>query len=102
MLKILAQRKFPVGKVRVFASERSVGKQVAFNGASLRLERIDDASFKDVQIARVATGADISLMYGPIATEAGALGTGKSSACRMKANVPPPLPQVNPTATPHT
>jgi len=96
MLKILAQRKFPVGKVRVFASERSVGKQVAFNGASLRLERIDDASFKDVQIAMFAAGADISLMYGPIAAESGALVIDKSSAWRMKANVPLVVPEVNP------
>jgi len=96
MLKILAQRKFPVGKVRVFASERSVGKQVAFNGDSLRLERIDDASFKDVQIAMFAAGADISLMYGPIAAESGALVIDKSSAWRMKANVPLVVPEVNP------
>ena len=96
MLKILAQRKFPVGKVRVFASERSIGKQVSFNGDSLRLERVDDASFKDVQIAMFAAGADISLMYGPIAAESGALVIDKSSAWRMKANVPLVVPEVNP------
>ena len=96
MLKILAERKFPVGKVRVFASERSVGKQVAFNGDSLRVERLDDSSFRDVQIAMFAAGADISLMYGPIAAESGALVIDKSSAWRMKANVPLVVPEVNP------
>jgi aspartate-semialdehyde dehydrogenase len=96
MLKILAQRKFPVGTVRVFASERSVGKQVAFNGDTLRLERLDESSFKDVQVAMFAAGADISLMYGPIAAESGALVIDKSSAWRMKANVPLVVPEVNP------
>ena len=42
MLKILAQRKFPADKVRVFASERSVGKQVPFNGHTLKLERLEE------------------------------------------------------------
>jgi len=96
MLKILAQRKFPVGTVRVFASERSVGKQVAFNGNTLKLERLDESSFKDVQVAMFAAGADISLMYGPIAAESGALVIDKSSAWRMKANVPLVVPEVNP------
>lgn len=96
MLKILAQRKFPVGKVRVFGSERSIGKQVAFNGHSLQLERLDESSFKDIQVAMFAAGADVSLMYGPVAAESGALVIDKSSAWRMKANVPLVVPEVNP------
>jgi aspartate-semialdehyde dehydrogenase len=96
ILKILAQRKFPVEKVRVFASDRSVGKQVAFNGSTLQLEHLDESSFKDIQVAMFAAGADISLMYGPIAAESGALVIDKSSAWRMKANVPLVVPEVNP------
>jgi aspartate-semialdehyde dehydrogenase len=96
MLKILAQRKFPTNKVRVFASERSVGKKVAFNGESLELERLDESALKDLDVVMFAAGADISLMYGPIAAEAGALVIDKSSAWRMKANVPLVVPEVNP------
>ena len=96
MLKILAQRKFPVETVRVFASERSVGKQVAYNGDTLKLERLDETSFKDIDLAMFAAGADVSLMYGPIAAESGALVIDKSSAWRMKANVPLVVPEVNP------
>jgi aspartate-semialdehyde dehydrogenase len=96
MLKILAQRKFPVDKVRVFASERSVGKKVPYNGHALELEKLEDKSFKDTQVVMFAAGADISLMYGPIAAEAGALVIDKSSAWRMKANVPLVVPEVNP------
>ena len=84
MLRILGQRKFPIGK------------QVAFNGDTLKLERLDESSFKDVQVAMFAAGADISLMYGPIAAESGALVIDKSSAWRMKANVPLVVPEVNP------
>jgi aspartate-semialdehyde dehydrogenase len=96
MLKILGQREFPLDTVRVFASERSVGKQVAYNGSSLQVEHLDESSFKDVDIAMFAAGADVSLMYGPIAAESGALVIDKSSAWRMKANVPLVVPEVNP------
>src|SRR5690349_10002925 len=96
MLKILVQRQFPVENVRAFASERSVGKDLPYNGQSLKLEKLGDSSFKDVDIAMFAAGADISLMYGPIAAEAGALVIDKSSAWRMKANVPLVVPEVNP------
>jgi len=95
MLKILVQRKFPAEKVRVFASERSVGKQVQYNGHSLQIEKLDESSFKDTQLVMFAAGADVSLMFGPIAAEAGALVIDKSSAWRMKANVPLVVPEVN-------
>jgi aspartate-semialdehyde dehydrogenase len=95
MLKILAQRKFPVDRVRLFASERSVGKHVPYDGQSLPLEKLDESSFKDTQVVMFAAGADVSLMYGPIAAESGALVIDKSSAWRMKANVPLVVPEVN-------
>ena len=95
MLKILAQRQFPVDTVRAFASERSAGREVPYNGHSLKLEKLGDSSFKDVDIAMFAAGADISLMYGPIAAESGALVIDKSSAWRMKSNVPLVVPEVN-------
>ena len=96
MLKILVQRKFPVGNVVAFASERSVGAKVPFNGEHLALRRLDESSFEGIDIAMFAAGADISLLYAPAAAEAGALVIDKSSAWRMKANVPLVVPEVNP------
>src|SRR5260370_18791874 len=96
MLKILAQRKFPVASVTAFASERSVGARVPFNGEYLTLRRLDETVFKGVDIVMFAAGADISLLYAPAAAEAGALGIDKSSAWRMKATQPLVVPEVNP------
>lgn len=96
MLRILAERKFPVEKVRAFASERSVGMKVGYNGQTLVLERLDEAALKGCDVVMFAAGADISLMYGPIAAEGGALVIDKSSAWRMKDNVPLVVPEVNP------
>src|SRR5260370_7987580 len=95
MLKILVQRKFPVANVAVFASERSVGATVQFNGEHLTLRRLDESAFQGIDVAMFAAGADISLQYAPNAAEAGALVIDKSSAWRMKANVPLVVPEVN-------
>jgi aspartate-semialdehyde dehydrogenase len=96
MLKILVQRKFPVATVTAFASERSVGATVPFNGEQLTLKRLDENSFQGIDVVMFAAGADISLQYAPNAAEAGALVIDKSSAWRMKANVPLVVPEVNP------
>ena len=45
MLSILAQRKFPVGKVYALASERSVGKKVEFGNKMLTVENLADFDF---------------------------------------------------------
>src|SRR5512135_1658512 len=95
MLKVLSERKFPSDRVRVFASERSVGSSVRYNGGTLTLEHLDESAFKGIDVAMFAAGAEVSLMYGPIAAEAGALVIDKSSAWRMKANVPLVVPEVN-------
>jgi aspartate-semialdehyde dehydrogenase len=96
MLKILVQRKFPVASVVAFASERSVGSTIPFNGEQLAVRRLDESAFQGMDVAMFAAGADISLQYAPIAAEAGALVIDKSSAWRMKANVPLVVPEVNP------
>ena len=95
-LAILAERHFPAASVRALASERSKGRSVPYNGSSITLEAIDEQAFKGVDIALFAAGADIALMYGPAAAEAGALVIDYSSAWRMKENVPLVVPEVNP------
>jgi aspartate-semialdehyde dehydrogenase len=69
---------------------------VPFNGEHLVLKRLDETVFKGIDIVMFAAGADISLLYAPVAAEAGALVIDKSSAWRMKANVPLVVPEVNP------
>jgi len=96
MLKILAQRGFPTADVAAFGSERSAGSTVRYNGEHLIVRRLDETVFSGVDVAMFAAGADVSLRYAPTAAEAGALVIDKSSAWRMKANVPLVVPEVNP------
>src|SRR5260370_32813873 len=99
MLRILAQRQFPVETLRVFASDRSVGKEVAYNGQTLKLEHLEETSFKDVHLAMFAAGADISVMYGPIAAAAAALLVHNTSAWPDKGHQTLPGPVVQPNHT---
>ena len=95
MLSILAERHFPSANVKALASERSQGRRVPYNGSSLVLEAIDEKAFKGIDVALFSASTDISLMYAPIAAEAGALVIDNSSAWRMKQNVPLVVPEVN-------
>src|SRR5437763_2153534 len=96
ILKVLSQRGFPVERVTALASERSKGLTVSYNGSTLQVEPITEASFKGIDLALFAASGDIGLMYAPIAVEAGAVVIDLSSAWRMKANVPLVVPEVNP------
>jgi len=55
-LKILEERKFPVKALRVFASERSVGKAVTFKGDTVRVEKVAPEVFKGDDVAFFSAG----------------------------------------------
>ena len=95
MLRVLAQRHFPSERVTALASERSKGLTIAYNGGSIKVEPLNESSFKGVDVALFAASGDVALIYGPLAAEAGALVIDNSSAWRMKQNVPLVVPEVN-------
>jgi aspartate-semialdehyde dehydrogenase len=97
-LRILEERKFPVRELRAFASERSVGKTVAFAGDVVRVQRIEAAAFKGVDIAICAAGTAQSREYAPMIAKAGAVVVDKSNAWRMDPAVPLVVPEINPHA----
>jgi aspartate-semialdehyde dehydrogenase len=94
-LKLLEERKFPVKALRVFASERSVGKTVTFKGETIRIDKVGPESFKGVEIALFSAGSAQSREYAPQAVKAGAVVVDKSSAFRMDPTVPLVVPEVN-------
>jgi aspartate-semialdehyde dehydrogenase len=94
-LHILEERKFPIRELRVFASERSVGKTVSFKGDRLPIQRIEPAAFKGVDIAICAAGTAQSREYSPMIAKAGAVVVDKSNAFRMDPAVPLVVPEIN-------
>ena len=98
MLSILAERKFPVGKVYALASERSVGKRVDFGGKMIAVENLADFDFSKVQIGLFSAGASISAEFAPKAAAAGCVVVDNTSQFRYDDDIPLVVPEVNPHA----
>jgi aspartate-semialdehyde dehydrogenase len=95
-LKILEQRHFPFGSLRVLASSRSAGKKIEFKGKEYIVEELTKNSFDRIDIALFSAGGDRSKEFAPIAAQAGAVVVDNSSAFRMDPEVPLVIPEINP------
>ncbi len=95
MMKVLEQRQFPVGSIKLLASERSEGKELKFAGQTVKVEKLTQNSFRGVQIALFSAGASRSLEFAPAAAESGAVVVDNSSAFRMDPDIPLVVPEVN-------
>ena len=94
-LKVLAERGFPIGDLRLLASARSTGKTVEFKGKTRTVEELTADSFRGVDLALFSAGGSISKEFAPLAVEAGAVVVDNSSAFRMADGVPLIVPEVN-------
>ena len=95
-LSVLADRNFPFSKIKMLASERSVGKTVEFKGKTYTVEQLTEDSFSDVDIALFSAGGARSKQFAPAAVAAGAVVVDNSSAFRMDPDTPLVVPEVNP------
>ena len=95
MIQCLEESGLPVAQLRLLASERSAGQQVAFQGAPVTIEALSEDSFHGIDLAFFSAGASISRAWAPIAVEAGALVIDNSSAFRMDPSVPLVVPEAN-------
>jgi aspartate-semialdehyde dehydrogenase len=99
-LQILESRNFPVNRLRLLASERSVGKTLAFRGKEIPVEELAHESFEGIDIAFFSAGASRSKEFAPSAARAGAVVIDNSSAFRMDPDVPLVVPEINANAIP--
>jgi len=95
MIKVLERRKFPVGKLVLLASARSVGKTLPFNDETVAVQELTEDSFAGVDIALFSAGGSISAKFAPAAVKAGAVVVDNSSHFRMDPNVPLVVPEIN-------
>ena len=92
---VLAERNFPLSSIKFLASEKSVGKSIAFAGKSYTVEPIDAKAFTGVQIVLSSTPSGVSKEFSPIAAAAGVYVVDNSSAWRMDPDCPLVVPEVN-------
>jgi aspartate-semialdehyde dehydrogenase len=96
MLEILAERKFPLGKVHALASERSVGKTVMFGNKPLTVSDVAEFDFSQCKIGLFSAGAAVSDVYAPLASAAGCIVVDNTSRFRYDDEIPLVVPEVNP------
>ncbi|AGW42348.1 aspartate-semialdehyde dehydrogenase [Leifsonia xyli subsp. cynodontis DSM 46306] len=96
--RLLDEREFPVGRIRLFASSRSAGTTLPFRGEDVVVEDVEVADVSGIDIALFSAGATGSKAHAPRFAEAGAIVIDNSSGWRMDPDVPLIVSEVNPEA----
>lgn len=96
MIKILAERNFPVGKLIPLASARSAGKTLKFRGEDVTIQEATNDAFEGVDIVLGAAENDIAKQFAPAIVKSGAVFVDNSSAFRLCNDVPLVVPEINP------
>ncbi|MBU2906816.1 aspartate-semialdehyde dehydrogenase [Arenibacter algicola] len=95
MLKVLAERNFPVTELLVVASERSVGKKLSFQGKEYTLIGLETAVAAKPDVAIFSAGGDTSLEWAPKFAAVGTTVIDNSSAWRMDPTKKLVVPEIN-------
>ena len=98
MIRILEERNFPVDKIKLLASERSVGQFLEYKGKAEKVHLLSEETFEGIDIGLFSPGASVSAVYAPKAGKAGCVVIDNTSQFRMDPDVPLVVPEVNPKA----
>ncbi len=95
MREVLEEREFPVGELRLLASERSAGQLLPFKGKNIRVDVLKEELFKEIDIGLFSAGGSVSAKFAPAAVAAGAVVIDNTGHFRMAPDVPLVVPEVN-------
>lgn len=99
IMQTLFERKFPADHIVALASERSLGREVAYGDDKiLKVQDLASFDFKGTDIALSSPGAKVSAQHSPRAAAAGCVVIDNTSHFRMDVDVPLVVPEVNPEA----
>ncbi len=98
MRSLLAERRFPVARLRLFASARSAGRLLSWHDDEIEVEDAAAADVSGLDLALFSAGAAAALSLAPRFVDAGAVVIDNSSAWRMDPEVPLVVSEVNPGA----
>jgi aspartate-semialdehyde dehydrogenase len=98
MLRVLAERGFPAAEVVAFASERSTGAKVGFDGAELECRPLTPDAIQGLDLVLSSAGGSVSAEWAPKLVDAGAVVVDNTSYWRMHDDVPLVVAEVNPEA----
>src|SRR5580700_7906692 len=95
ILAILAERTFPADEVVALASRRSLGVEVSYGEATLKIKALEHCDFSDVDICLMSAGSSVAKEWAPKIAAAGAVVIDNSSCWRYDSDVPLVVPEVN-------
>jgi aspartate-semialdehyde dehydrogenase len=98
ILEILRERDFPAAEVVPFASERSAGRRIEWNGATLECRPLGPETIQGLDVVLSSAGGAVSSEWAPKLVEAGAVVVDNTSYWRMHEDVPLVVAGVNPDA----
>ena len=98
ILEVLAERGFPADEVVPFASERSAGRELDWNGGSLQVRALSDETIQGLDLVLSSAGGAVSAEWAPRLVDAGAVVVDNTSYWRMHEDVPLVVAGVNPDA----
>ncbi len=95
-VQTLEHLRFPIGNLRLFASQKNIGKKTLAFGKILPLESLENNNLENIDVAFFATDKDVSLKYAPVFEKLGTIVVDNSSAFRQDKDVPLVIPEINP------
>ena len=94
-LRIAEERDFPIAKIRLCASERSIGKKLEFRGEQIEVELCTPDLLNDVDFSFISASGEVSRELAPLSVKHNTIAIDDSSAFRMEKGVPLVVPEVN-------
>ena len=96
LLKVLEEYDFPIKKLFLFASEKSVGKVINYKDEEVIVKKLEENSFKDIDFAFFVSNSNVSKKWAFVALNSGAIVIDNSSYFRLNSDVSLIVPEVNP------
>ncbi len=94
-LKVLKEYDFPINQLTLFASSKSAGKEIEYNGQNYIVKELREGCFEGIEIALFSAGGEISTKWAPEAEKSGAVVIDNSSAWRMAEDCALIVPEIN-------
>src|SRR4051812_7845672 len=94
-MQLMTEREFPVGELRLFASQNSLGQIKKFKNQDIPLRVLGEGCFKGLDLVFFSSGDDISRDWAPRAVQDGAFAVDNSGAFRMNPEIHLVVPEIN-------
>ena len=95
LLNVLEEYDFPIKKLFLFASEKSVGKVINYKDEEVIVKKLEENSFKDIDFAFFVSNSNVSKKWAFVALNSGAIVIDNSSYFRLNSDVSLIVPEVN-------